>query len=186
MTTDDFKLFFESHFKDNKPAKEIDWQTWLHVPGMPPALAKYNRSMLEACDEIKNNIEADFTFKRDDLKTLTASERIYILQKVFEGPALSPDKLEKLGDVFELREVKNCELKFWWLRICVKAMKETAIEESLKWITDVGRMKYVRPLYRDLYAWEAARQRAIDNFLKNRHRMMHVVAYTVAKDLHLD
>lgn len=57
---------------------------------------------------------------------------------------------------------------------------------ALNFVTEQGRMKYVRPIYRDLYAWEAVRQKAIDTFLANKDKMMYVSAHTVAKDLHLD
>jgi hypothetical protein len=40
--------------------------------------------------------------------------------------------------------------------------------------------------YRDLYNWEEVRDQAIAVFKSNRHRMMYVAAYTVAKDLHLE
>ena len=39
-------------------------------------------------------------------------------------------------------------------------------------IIDQGRMKFVRPLYRDLYAWEEKRQQAIDTF--KAHRQVHI------------
>ena len=40
--------------------------------------------------------------------------------------------------------------------------------------------------YRDLYNWEEVRDQAIEAFKCNKHRMMFVAAYTVAKDLHLE
>jgi len=47
-------------------------------------------------------------------------------------------------------------------------------------------MKFVRPLYRDLYAWEEKRQQAIDTFKAHRTQYMQMCADMVAKDLHLD
>ena len=46
-------------------------------------------------------------------------------------------------------------------------------------------MKFVRPLYRDLYSWEEQRQTAVENFLAHRGEMMYVTADMVAKDLHV-
>jgi hypothetical protein len=37
-----------------------------------------------------------------------------------------------------------------------------------------------------LYNWEEVRDQAIAVFKANKHRMMYVAAYTVAKDLHLE
>ena len=70
-------------------------------------------------------------------------------------------------------------------------------------------MKFVRPLYRDLYGWEEKRQQAIDTFKAHRllpsvdkivvvvvvvvfnlvllrKQYMQMAADMVAKDLHLD
>lgn len=72
-----------------------------------------------------------------------------------------------------------------WLRLCVKSKDDTKLSEVFEFLNGNGRMKYVRPLYRDLYAWEEVRGQAINNFLKNEKNMMHVSAYTLRKDLHL-
>lgn len=72
-----------------------------------------------------------------------------------------------------------------WLRLCVRSNDITKLDDVFHFVNSQGRMKYVRPLYRDLYAWEAVRQQAIDNFLENEKFMMHVSAYTLRKDLHL-
>ena len=47
---------------------------------------------------------------------------------------------------------------------------------------DQGRMKFVRPLYRDLYAWEEKRQQAIDTF--KAHRSVHIdVVFAAVTDV---
>ena len=53
-------------------------------------------------------------------------------------------------------------------------------------VTEQGRMKLTRPLYRDLYAWDIARSDTIDTFQKNRSSMHATTANLVAKDLQLN
>lgn len=67
-------------------------------------------------------------------------------------------------------------------------------------VTEQGRMKFTRPLYRDLGGWEKgkklkytsnklnriARPRAIETFTKNRPSMHSTTASLVAKDLGLE
>lgn len=36
LTTDDFKSYFCTYFKDTKAVQDIDWQTWLYAPGQAP------------------------------------------------------------------------------------------------------------------------------------------------------
>lgn len=109
-----------------------------------------------------------------------------MLQKLTESPCQPIVKLENLNSIFGFDEVKNAEIKFRWLRTCLKARWPDKVDVVLNWLNVIGRMKFVRPLYRDLYGWEDVRQKAIDNFKANRPNMMHVSAYTLAKDLHLD
>lgn len=61
------------------------------------------------------------------------------------------DHLEK---ILELFESKNKEISFLWLKLCIvtkqimKPKNKNCLEEFL---SQVGRMKFVRPLYKLLY-----------------------------------
>jgi leukotriene-A4 hydrolase len=59
------------------------------------------------------------------------------------------------------------------------------VPRALQFVTEQGRMKFVRPIYRELYDWEEVRPQAIEHFKKTRDEMMAVCANMVAKDLHL-
>ena len=88
--------------------------------------------------------------------------------------------------LYSLSNCSNVEIVFRWIRLGIKARWEPSVPEALKLVTVQGRMKYVRPLYKDLYGWEEKRQQAIDTFLAHRGEMMYVVAEKVAKDLHIN
>jgi leukotriene-A4 hydrolase len=190
IDSDDFKSFFLEHFADNAAIKSVDWNAWLYCPGMPPKIPKYNISLAENCTKIMNQFccwdeKVTCPIENTHVKNLTADEIIYFLQQILEQKPLTANKLEHLDKLFQFSKVRNAEIKFRWLRIGLKAHWKNSVEPTLKWINEVGRMKYVRPLYRDLYAWEDVRQKAIENFQINKKYMMHVVSYTVSKDLHL-
>ena len=87
--------------------------------------------------------------------------------------------------MYKLTKCPNTEIEFKWLRLGIKARWEKAVTPALDLVTRQGRMKFVRPIYRDLYNWPEQRQRAIDTFVTNRPTMMHVAADMVAKDLHI-
>lgn len=159
---------------------------------MPPVIPDYDKTLSKACHELLQRIlKWDYTksetesLSKTDFENLTAEQKIYLLQKLFESEAQPVKKLEKLETLFDMENIKNAELKFRWLRIGIKAKWNEKIKAALDWITVVGRMKYVRPLYRDLYNWEEARNKAIETYNNNKYRMMHVVSYTLGQDLHL-
>lgn len=71
------------------------------------------------------------------------------------------------------------------MRLCIKSRWESKVSDALTFATEQGRMKYVRPIFRDMYEWKEMRQRAIDTYLSKKNKMMYVTAHMVAKDLHL-
>lgn len=186
----DFKSFFENYFKDEN-LSQIDWETWLHKPGMPPVIPDYDTSLVKACNVVKEkwinwNESESIPLTLADFENLGPDQKIYLFQQILDLKQPQPiSKLKEIEKVFQLANVKNMEIRFRWLRICLQAHWEEKIPNALELVNEVGRMKYVRPIYRDLYAWEEAKVKAIENFKKNRSSMMHVSAHTVAKDLHL-
>lgn len=191
IETKDFQDYFLKYFDDNSDIESIDWQTWLYSPGMPPVIPDYDKTFATICDGLVDKFltwdgSGDLPITENDRKDLTTNQIIYFLQKILEAEAQSIEKLKALSDLFGFDEVKNSEIKYRWLRICLKARWEEKVDVVLTWINVVGRMKFVRPLYRDLYEWRKTRAKTIENYLLNKYNMMHVSAYTLAKDLHLD
>jgi hypothetical protein len=75
--------------------------------------------------------------------------------------------------------------RFQWLRLCLKSRWKPKVSKALEFATSQGRLKFVRPLFRDVYAWEEMRQKAIDTYFTYKDKMMFVTREMVAKDLHL-
>lgn len=98
---------------------------------------------------------------------------------------MSLEKLEGLSQHYKFGETQNSEILFKWLRLGLKARWSPIIQPALKFVTDQGRMKFTRPVYKDLYAWEESRPLAIQNFQAHRAFMHQTTAGLVAKDLHL-
>lgn len=158
---------------------------------MPPIIPDYDISLAVKCNELldtfyKWNGEGAIPISIDDKDNLSTNQIIYCLQKLSGSEAQNIEKLKRLNELFKFDGVKNAEIKFRWLRICLKAQWEDKVEDALNWINVVGRMKYVRPLYRDLFEWQVTKNRVVDNFKSNRKNMMHVTAYVLAKDLKLE
>lgn len=190
IDTNDFKNFFEEHFRDADLSK-IDWEAWLHQPGLPPVIPEYDLTLLKACNEIKEkwvkwNANEPIPLTSEDYESLVTDQKIYLFQQILDLKEVQTvEKLKEIERVFKLADVKNMEIRFRWLRICLQAHWKEKIQDALDLVNEVGRMKYARPIYRDLYAWEEARAKTVENFKENRKYMSFVTAYTVAKDLHL-
>lgn len=177
IETSDFQKFFQNYFSTVEAIQTIAWKTWLYTPGMPLLIPEYDKSLALVCDVLLKKFctwtgHETCPITAEDSKKLIPEQLIYFLQKLSEAEKQSIHKLKVLSDLFEIEKIKNAEIKFRWLKICVKARWEEKIQDVLDWINVVGRMKFVRPLYRELYQWDISKNRAVENFKANKHQMM--------------
>ena len=88
-----------------------------------------------------------------------------------------------LDRLYELSASKNAEVRLRWQRICILSRAEFIIPHVIGFVTEQGRMKFVRPLYRALYGWEAQRELAVQTFLEHRSNYHPIAAKMLAQDL---
>ncbi|KAI5708917.1 hypothetical protein M8J76_006230 [Diaphorina citri] len=150
----------------------------------------YDTSLQDVCNDLANrwiswNHTKETPFSKQDLAAFTPGQKIEFLAILLDKEMYDLPKVKSLQDVYRFNGVRNCEIRFRWLKLCLKARWKEQVPHVIDMVTSQGRMKYVRPLYRELYAWEDTRQTAIDTFKQHRKQMMYVTAYTLAKDLKL-
>jgi len=189
IDSEQFKSYFLEYFFNLECVKSIDWDTWLHSPGMPIYKPKFDDSLARACWDLAAawqawdpTTQANFTQQFDEFSSKQKSEFFWTL---LNGSPLSHAKLEAMAAMYKLDSCPNVEVEFKWIRLGLAAKWEKAVAPALRLATVQGRMKFVRPLFRDLYAWEEKRQLAIDTYQAHKDQMMHVTADMVAKDLHI-
>jgi leukotriene-A4 hydrolase len=118
---------------------------------------------------------------------LSPTEKIEMLSKVLgveEIVDLTAEKVDLLIETYALSKnfTKNAEIRFRLMRLMIKA-RLPRFDEIFDFANSNFRMKFVRPIYRDLAQWDEGKPLAIANFNKVKDQMMKVCAYTVAKDL---
>lgn len=196
LLSDDFKAtvyeYFNGKGKDKELA-EIDWDLWLHGEGMPPVIPKYDQSIKNAVLKqlrVWSNNTAEQIKNSPDLSTdLTILQKIELLKELVqvEKPKdLSEEWLNLLETTYGFTGTKNSAILFRLTRLAIKGRHANRLPQIFEFANSNFRMKYVRPVYRDLNFWPEARPLAIENFNKVRPFMMQCCAQTVAKDLDLE
>lgn len=192
VTTEEWKTFLYSYFKDKVEILDtVDWNGWMHTPGMPPVQPKYDMTLANACIKLSDRWseakESDLSsFTAADAKELSSHQQIEFLTLLLLKDPLPVSHVKRMQELYNFNSVRNSEILFRWLRLCIRAKWEDVIPLALKMATEQGRMKFTRPLYRDLYNFDKARDQAVSTFLKNRAFMHPVTDMLVAKDLHVD
>ncbi|XP_057377161.1 leukotriene A-4 hydrolase-like [Daphnia carinata] len=196
IETNDFVQYLKHYFQNTAAAdklEKVDWQTWFHSPGMPPTFVNYDDSLAVPCKALcqqwsdwnNKGCPEPVCMSPEDLKTLSPSQIQEFLAQLLLGPPLSCKTVEKMQQIYGLDSVQNAEIKFRWLRLCLRAQYKESIPLAVQFATSQGRMKYCRPIFRDLYNWEDARPSALEAYDKVKDQWMYVCAYTVGKDLHV-
>uniref|UniRef100_A0A7N6AAC7 Leukotriene A-4 hydrolase n=1 Tax=Anabas testudineus TaxID=64144 RepID=A0A7N6AAC7_ANATE len=169
VTTEDWKNYLFTYFKDKVDIlNKVDWNAWMFTPGMPPVKPQYDTTLADACIALSQRWtkakEQDLgSFTEYDVKSLSSHQLIEFLSLLL---GLWSEHL--------------------WLRLCVCAKWEEAVPLALKMATEQGRMKFTRPLFREVFNFEKYRKEAVRVFLAHRAAMHPVTAGLVAKDLKVD
>ena len=162
---EDFRDFFIEKIKekfDVQTAKEIldkiDWVQWVLTPGYPPVNIdfsnKYEKEVKEAVDKFyKNTLPDNFKEKFDSWHTLLKQ---YFLNNIKETNKEFDDKqLDLLSKELNLKEGYNAEINFCYFNVVLlhgKSLDDDFKNALIAFLGKFGRLKYLRPLYRALYA----------------------------------
>ena len=126
IDTDAFKMYFLQYFSGEPAVSEIDWDTWLHKPGMPPYKPKFDPSLAEACWKLASQWQAwdtssDLPFNGNEIQTFSPTQVQEFLGTLLIGENLTNEKLENLNTLYGFSKSSNYEILFLWLRLGLKS-----------------------------------------------------------------
>ncbi|MDQ3292360.1 MAG: leukotriene A4 hydrolase C-terminal domain-containing protein, partial [Bacteroidota bacterium] len=147
-TTENFLTFLKSFFSNEKDFlnNEVKPENWLYEPGIPTTAIKVTSARFELVEEKAK--EWQNTKSASVLMDLpwTTHEWLYFLQLI--QPGLTANDMTDLDNTFHFTQSNNSEIAAAWFEMALKK-DYTPIEETLqKFLQDVGRRKFVLPLYK--------------------------------------
>ncbi|KIW64892.1 leukotriene A-4 hydrolase/aminopeptidase [Phialophora macrospora] len=188
----DFKATLLDFFKANDSVSEklasIDWDTWFYAPGYPPK-PDFDTSLVDQCydlaaqwEKFTHNPNPDFGPSKFDIDGWSANQIVVFLEKLLTfADKLPQPHVNYMGFIYSLKETRNVEISARYYQIAMKANDWTIKNFVVKLLGEVGRMKFVRPLYRGLMKMDY--QLAVDTFEKNKDFYHPICRGLVAKDL---
>jgi leukotriene-A4 hydrolase len=93
-------------------------------------------------------------------------------------PTLTPGRCQEIDSLFKLTQSGNYEILVGWLENAVPAGYAPALDRAEQVLGQVGRMKYLKPLYRAIAKQDAKRAATI--FDKNRRGYHPIAVQTVS------
>merc|ERR1712080_173081 len=91
-----------------------------------------------------------------------------------EEEPLSVPTVSRMQEVYNINPIVNSEIKFRWIRLRLRAKDQSVLPLAAEFVSEQGRMKFIRPIYREMYEWEVSRPLALETFHKNKSGMMAV------------
>lgn len=142
--------------------------------------------MVDACyalaDSWKNKSSNFFEPKASDISSWMANQSVAFLERLQSFPESLPvDDIELMGKVYGFDKSENVELVSRYFGIGLKAKVESVYEPTSKLLGLVGRMKFVRPLFRLLN--ECDRALAVKTFEENKNFYHPICRSMIEKDL---
>ncbi|PTU18651.1 hypothetical protein P175DRAFT_0442722 [Aspergillus ochraceoroseus IBT 24754] len=177
--------FFQSDPKASKLVQDLDWDTWFYTPGLPPK-PHFDTSLVDVVYGLANKWKSlpgsSFKPQASDIQGLTANQIVVFLEQVlqFEKP-LAADLSKLMGEVYGLAKSENIEVSNLYLQVGLKAGDESVIQPTTELLGKIGRMKFVRPLFRTLQ--KVNRPVAIETFEKYKDFYHPICRGMVEKDL---
>lgn len=188
----DFKATLLDFFAGDKDASEklnsLDWDTWFYAPGYPPK-PDFDDSLVKVCYELADRWQAanagdasDFKPTSDDIAPWTGNQVVVFLEKIqtWDAP-LNSELVELMGQNYRFASSQNVEIVSRFFVIGLKSKTRSVYQPTAELLAVVGRMKFVRPLYRGLK--EADFELAKQTFERNRDFYHPICRAMVEKDL---
>jgi len=180
ITTAEFRSYLRNDLLayDAARAKQIPLDEWLTKPGLPASAPKPTSDAFASVDEL---VKLWQTKDASDTKPRTADwntqQWLHFLRALTDGSDAA--KMSQLDRAFGFTKSGNAEILFQWLRMSIRhgyAPAQSRVEEFL---VNVGRRKFVRPLFEELLKTEEGRKRAEAIYAKARPGYHPITASTI-------
>lgn len=117
-----------------------------------------------------------------DISSFSANQIVVFLEKLLSASEpLTAEQSKVLGTTYNLMESRNVELSSRYFRLGLRAKDTSVYKPTAKLLGEVGRMKFVRPLYQELV--KVDRELALKTFEENKDFYHPICRGLVQKDL---
>jgi leukotriene-A4 hydrolase len=181
--------FFANDSEASKKLADFDWDKLFYTPGLPPK-PDLDQTLAKKCYEladkweylISNNSSSDFKPHTSDISGWVSSQSVVFLEKVQSfAEKFTPEQIHLLGHTYGYAETHNIEVLSRYLSAGMMAEAPETYQPSADLVGRIGRMKFVRPMYKLLN--KVDRDLAVKTFKKNIDFYHPICRQMVEKDL---
>jgi leukotriene-A4 hydrolase len=176
VTTEEFLKYLEdSLFSEYPGARErINVQTWVYGTGLPADLPKTESANFKEIDSIILKWKSGVELAPLNSLVKSTNEKLYFLRHL---PAdLTLENMAALDKQFNFTASGNSEVQAAWYLLAIRYKYTPADPAIENFLVNVGRRKFLSPLYRELAKTPEGKSKAKQIYAKARPNY-HSVAY---------
>lgn len=169
VTTGQFAAYLDTHLLSNHPEAQlaIPVRQWLEEPGLPDHRHEHVSTALEVADTAAAEWFAGSTPARSlDTADWTTQHWIRFVRAIPQDAGR--ERLAELDQAFNLTAATNAEILCEWLLVAARSGYAAADAALKRFLTNVGRRKFLRPLYAELAKTEAGKTKALAIYAEAR------------------
>lgn len=161
ITTAVFQAFLRDNLlrKDSAAAAKVPVEEWLTKPGIPAGAPRITSDAFVPVDEVAAIWEARNAPETKARTREWCTQQWQHFLRAFPN-TVGPAKMAQLDRVFGFSKSGNSEILFEWLMMTVRNSYTPAYPELERFLTTVGRRKFIKPLYEELAKTPEGRARA--------------------------
>ena len=133
---------------DAELEKRLLLDDWVYKPGVPPNFAIIVSPALNRVEAQAKALAGGTAAKSLGASGWSTQEWQHFLDNLPEK--LTAAQLQDLDRAYRLTDSGNSEILFAWLRIAIRNNYKPALPALERFLTSMGRRKFLRPLYEDL------------------------------------
>lgn len=152
ITTERFIQLLNEKLISNSPdktlAKKLQVKEWIYGRGIPSGAVKIESDAFVKVDAELAKKEQGTASSKLETKKWTTAQWIYFVNKL--PKKMTSEKLVELDRTFAFTKSGNAEVLVPWLQSAIRNDYEPAYAALEAFLTSVGRLKYLRPLYTEM------------------------------------
>ncbi|KAH7884099.1 hypothetical protein F5I97DRAFT_1930308 [Phlebopus sp. FC_14] len=205
ITTQQWKDDLFQYFSNDVEARStlehgIRWDDWLFGEGITlPVPIEYDMTLAHQAyalaqrwDKSRTTDVSELTFKKTDLDGMDANQISVFLERLQSFKALPKTHIDHLATLYSFSDTPNAEIRLRFYQVALLDPASPAAQsyavEAAKWVVGEdgsgvvkGRMKFCRPVFRDVHA--ALPDLAKATYLRNKMSFHPIARSLIEKDL---
>ena len=180
ITTADFVRYLQANLLDDRPAaaEKIDIEEWIEQPGLPerrhePVSDAFEKIEAQAAEWLAGTARAEAL----PAGGWTTQHWLHFLRTLPDE--LAAGRMAELDRAFRLTSSGNSEILCQWLIMAVRNDYAAADPALAKFLTSVGRRKFLKPLYEELAKTEQGKQRGLEIYRAARPGYHPIASNTI-------